>query len=194
VSQRTETRRKPSTSEEWAGTAAGWKKRGGPHRITLPSGMRVQARVLGLASMARLDGLPTELTDAVVLHVANLENGGLPAVIGVELAKQKTDPEAAGRLAKHVSDFNELSKHLVAAALVDPVMTVDDLQAVPDEDLEMLMRIVTGRAAFDAAGVRIGVEPVDAWATFRDEHKCAPDCAHCVEARRRLSSLYVDEL
>lgn len=193
-------RRASKTPEEegWAGTADAWKKRGGPHRITLPSGMRVRARVLGLATLARLEGLPEDLTDAVVLHVANLEAGGLPAVIGVELANQKTDPEAAARLAKHVADFGRLTKHLVAEALVEPAMTVDELDEIPDDDLEMLMRIVTGRQAFDAAGIRIGVEPVDAWATFRHAHGCDElrdeDCPRCLEARRRLSSLHVDEL
>jgi len=54
------------------------------------------------------------------------------------------------------------------------------------------MRIVTGRQTFDAAGVRIGVEPLDAWATFRDEHGCAPDCQACVTARGRLSSVLFD--
>jgi len=72
-------------------------------------------------------------------------------------------------------------------------MTVQGLKGVPEEDLEMLMRIVTGRQSFDAAGVRIGVEPLDAWATFRDEHECAPDCQACVEARRQLSSLQLDD-
>jgi hypothetical protein len=195
MTQTTRARRQSSPKPpDWAGTAANWKARGGPHRITLPSGMRVQARVLGLASLARLDGLPDDLTDAVVLHVANLEQGGLPAVIGAELAAQKTDPEAAARLAKHVADFALLTRHLVAEALVEPAMTVGDLDQVPEDDLEMLMRIVTGRQAFDAAGIRIGVEPVDAWATFRHEHECSEDCPRCIEARRRLSSLHLDEL
>ena len=194
-------RRRSPAPDVWAGDAADWKRRGGPHTVTLPSGMRVTARVLGITSMARLEGLPTDLTDAVVLHVANLEQGGLPAVIGAELAAQKTDPEAAARLAKHVADFGRLTRHLVAEALVEPKLTVDELDDIPDDDLDLLMRIVTGRAAFDAAGVRIGVEPLDAWATFRHEHGCdgrtdeqghAAACEACTRALAALSSLHLD--
>lgn len=180
--------------ESWAGTAGSWKKRGGPHRITLPSGMRVTARVLGLSQLARLEGLPEDLTDAVVVHVVNLEKGGLPAAIGAELSKAgHGDEDAAEKANQYIADFGRLTKHLVAEALVEPELKVDELDEVPEEDLEMLMRIVTGRQGFDAAGVRIGVEPLDAWATFRDEHRCAPHCPACVKARGLLSSVLVDD-
>ena len=185
---------KSSTPDGWAASGAAWKKRGGPHRITLPSGQRVLARVLGLASMAALDGLPRDLSDAVLLHVANLEAGGLPAVIGAELAQADAgDDDAAERADRHVQEFLALTKHLVAAALVEPQLTPDELSDVPEQDLEFLMRIVTARQAYDAEGVRIGVEPVDAWATFRHEHGCAEDCQACGQALRRLSSLQLDD-
>ena len=186
----------PSTpkAEAWAGSAGNWKKRGGPHRLTLPSGMRVTARVLGLSQLARLEGLPDDLSDAVVMHVVNLEHGGLPPAIGVELSKAgQGDEQAAEKANQYIADFGRLTKHLVAEALVEPALSVDDLDEVPEEDLEMLMRIVTGRQAFDAAGVRIGVEPLDAWATFCDEHGCPEDCEACSKARGRLSSVLLDE-
>jgi hypothetical protein len=184
---------KPPTPEAWAGSAGSWKKRGGPHRITLPSGQRVVANVLGLSQLARLEGLPDDLTDAVVMHVVNLDHGGLPAVIGAELSKAgQGDEQAAEKANQYIADFGRLTKHLVAEALVKPELTVGDLDEVPEEDLEMLMRIVTGRQTFDAAGVRIGVEPLDAWATFRDEHNCPADCEACVTARGRLSSVLLD--
>jgi hypothetical protein len=185
---------KPPTPEAWAGTAGAWKKRGGPHRLTLPSGQRVLARVLGLSQLARLQGLPDDLTDAVVMHVVNLEHGGLPAAIGAELSKAgQGDEEAAEKANQYIADFGRLTKHLVAEALVEPQLTIEDLDEVPEEDLEMLMRIVTGRQTFDAAGVRIGVEPLDAWATFCDEHGCPPDCQACGKARGRLSSVLLSE-
>jgi hypothetical protein len=187
------TRTPKKKPDAWAGSAGSWKKRGGPHRITLPSGQRVLANVLGLSQLARLEGLPDDLTDAVVLHIVNLENGGLPAKIGAELSKAgHGDEEAAEKANQYIADFGRLAKHLVAEALVEPELTVDDLDEVPEEDLEMLMRIVTGRQTFDAAGVRIGVEPLNAWATFRDEHGCPPDCEACVKARRSLSSVLFD--
>jgi len=189
------------TDETWAGTGASWKKRGGPHRLTLPSGMRVLARVLGLTSLARLEGLPEDLVDAVVLHVANLEHGGLPAVIAADLSNAATDPAVAARVAKRINDFGRLTKHLVAAALEKPKLTVDELEEIPEDDLEMLMRIVTGRQSFDAAGVRIGVEALDAWATFRHAHGCDggklgsdTPCEACTNAQAALSSIHVGDL
>lgn len=188
------TKEKPSTTENWAGSAASWKKRGGPHRLTLPSGQRVLAHVLGLSSLARLDGLPEDLTDAVVLHVVNLEQGGLPAVIASELGKATTDPEAAERVKQRITDFSRLTKHLVVEALVEPKMSLADLEKIPEDDLEMLMRIVTGRQNFDAAGVRIGVEPIYAWATFPREHSCPPSCPACASALAALSSVDVGDV
>jgi hypothetical protein len=188
------TRENPSTTETWAGTAADWKKRGGPHRITLPSGQRVLARVLGLGSLARLEALPEDLVNAVVLHVANLEHGGLPAVIAADLGGVSTDPEIAARVQQRITDFGRLTKHLVVEALVEPKLTIADLEHIPEDDLEMLMRIVTGRQNFDAAGVRIGVEPIDAWATFPREHACPPSCEACARALAALSSVDVGGL
>ena len=190
----TREKQSPAKAEWAAGTAAAWKKRGGPHRITLPSGQRVLARVLGLAGLGRLDGLPDDLVDAVVLHVVNLEHGGLPAVIAAELGTVNTDPEAAARVQKRIADFGRLTKHLVAEALVEPTMTVKELEAIPEDDLEMLMRIVTGRQNFDAAGVRIGVEPIDAWGTFPAEHGCPADCEACARSLAALSSIDVGEV
>lgn len=186
--------RTPEKPESWAGSADAWKKRGGPHRLTLPSGQRVLARVLGFESMARLQGLPKDLSNAVVLHVWNRDQGGLPAIIAAEAAAGDSDPEAAERAERHTADFLELTKHIVAEALVEPKLTVDELEDVPEDDLEMLMRIVTGRQGFDAEGVRIGVEPLDAWATFCDQHRCPDGCEACVKARRLLSSIDLDEL
>lgn len=189
-------RTSPAKNDWVAGTASAWKKRGGPHRITLPSGQRVLARVLGLGSLARLDGLPEDLVDAVVLHVVNLEHGGLPAVIAAELGNVNTDPEIAARVSQRISAFGRLTKYLVAEALVEPKLTVAELEEIPEDDLEMLMRIVTGRQQFDAAGVRIGVEALDAWATFRHAHGCdklgsdAP-CEACKNAQAALSSIDV---
>jgi hypothetical protein len=187
--------RQSPAKNDWApGTATAWKKRGGPHRITLPSGQRVLARVLGMASLSRLEALPEDLTDAVVLHVVNLEHGGLPAVIGAELGKVTSDPEVAARVQQRISDFARLTKHAVAEALVEPTLTVKELEQIPPDDLEMLMRIVTGRQPFDAAGVRIGVEPIDAWATFPSSHQCPADCEACKNALAALSSVDVGDV
>lgn len=200
MSATTQKKTSRSTPNDWAGSASAWKKRGAPHRITLPSGQRVLARVLGLATLARLEGLPEDLTDSVVLHVTNLERGGLPAVIGAELGKVETDPEAAARVQKYVADFGVLTRYLVAEALVEPELSVDELTQIPEDDLEMLMRIATGRQAFDAAGVRIGVEPVDAWATFRHEHGCDggelgsdTPCPACARALAAVSTVQLDD-
>src|SRR5581483_2675173 len=153
------------------------------------SGMQVLARVLGLGALARLDALPDDLTEAVILHVANSDRGGLPALIGDELARAATDPEAERRARELTEQLHQITRRVVLAALVEPVLSEQELDEIPEPDLEMLMRIATGRQAFDAAGRTIGVEPLDAWATFRDQHHCAADCPSCRAAQRRLSTV-----
>ncbi len=189
------TKRRPRAAEPtpWAGSAEEWRRRAGPHEISLPSGMQVTVRILGLNTLARMDSLPEELNEAVLLHIANRERGGLAAVIGDEmLASVGPDGDAHAQRAEELTRrLGELTKALVSEALVEPKVAFDELDELPDEDLEFLMRVVTGRQPFDARGVRIGVEALDPWATFRDEHRCPPDCEACTRARGALSTVHL---
>lgn len=189
-------RNPPSSSQngEWAGSVEEWTRRAGPHHVTLGSGMRVIFHVLGWQTLARLEGLPEELQHAVTLHAANLERGGLSFVIGQHMrkAEENDDQEAADKAMAYTRDMQELSVRVVAEALVAPKLTVEQLRdpkIVPEGDLEELMRLCTGRAAFDSRGVRIGVEPIESLARFRHHHNCSPDCQDCEETLNDLSSV-----
>lgn len=189
-------RTKPApTSNGWAGTAGEWKQRAGPHDIALPSGMTVTVKLIGLATLARLDALPDDLNEAVLLHLANHDRGGLPAVIGDEMLNAaRGDEKASERASDLTRSLGNLTRELVLAALVDPKLTFDELDDVPESDLEFLMRVVSGRQPFDAAGRRIGVEPLEPWATFRDAHQCGESCDACLQAQRELSSVHVGDV
>lgn len=183
------------SSEAWAGSPADWKRRAGPHRVTLNSGMRALIRVLGMGVLSRLEALPDDLTQAVILHYEHIEQGGLVAVIAENMvAGGQGDQEAAERALKLTRDLGELTRRIVVEALIEPKMTLAELDEIPELDLEELMRISTGRQAFDAEGVTIGVEPLDPWAQFRHLHNCTPDCAGCAELVDRYSTVHVGDM
>lgn len=177
---------------EWAGTAEEWKRRAGPHQVTLGSGQRVTFKILSLRTLVDLDALPGDLNEAVTLHIANLDRGGLGTVIAEHTAKGISDPAEAERARELLRDLGRLTRHLVVESLVEPALTVDELDEIPEADLEELMLLCTGRKAFDSMGVRIGVEPINTLARFRDRHECPPDCAACAQILDDLSSLHLD--
>ena len=181
----------------WADTKAAWKKRAGPHNITTGTGQKVTIKVYGVGELLVRDAIPEHLRDTVALHLLNRDKGGIGAVIGadlLELGKQNgsADTEA---FQQRLRDAREMSKLLVAEALVEPKVTIDELDGLPWEDVEELMRICTGQQPFDSRGVRVGVEPVSGWATFQDAHREGPclgeGCPRCEVARDALSSLHV---
>jgi hypothetical protein len=188
---------KPS-SNGWADSKTAWKKRAGPHNVTLGSGTKVTIKVFGVGELLLHNAIPETLRDTVALHLLNLNQGGISAVIGgdlIELNRNGTDPAESEKFQQRLRASAELTKLLVVEALVDPKLTLDELDEIPWEDQEELMRLCTGQQAFDSRGVRIGVEPVDSWATFQDEHRDGPcmgaDCERCQRARQALSSLHV---
>lgn len=180
---------------KWAGSLADWKRRAGPHNATLKSGQRVTFRVLGLGELALLDAVPDHLRELVALHQLNRGAGGIDAVIAREMLDVQTDPSKAAEFQQRLRDLAEVTKRLVVEALVEPKVTLDDLDGLPWEDLEELMRLCTGQLPFDSAGVRVGVEALDAWATFREEHRCPDEgCEACARAQGRLSTVHVAAL
>jgi hypothetical protein len=181
-----------SSQNGWAGTAEDWSRRAGPHNLTLDSRLRVTFRVLGMYTLVNKDALPAELTETVVLHVANLDRGGIEVVIAQAWAKSVDDPKEADRAVELVQKLRDLTLYLVSESLVAPKLAPKQLQdpaLVPEGDLEQLMRLCTGREAFDSEGVRIGVEPISRLHTFRVEHECPAGCERCQAALDRLSSI-----
>lgn len=185
----------------WADSKAAIKRRAGPHNVTLCLGSKVTVKVFGIGELLVRDAVPEHLRDTVALHLLNRDKGGIGAVIAGDLLElnRSSNGQAAEemeRFQQRLRDSREMTKRIAAEALVAPVVSFDELDDVfAWEELEELMRISTGQQPFDAEGVRVGVERIDSWATFQDEHRDGPclgaDCARCERARDRLSSLHV---
>lgn len=187
-----------TTENGWAGSKADWKKRAGPHNITLKSGQKLTIKVYGVGELLLLGAIPEDLRDTVGLHLINRHRGGIDAVIGAELLDLNgSDPAKSERFQQRLRDAARLTKTLVLEALRPsyPDLTLEELDEFPWDDLEELMRLCTGQEAFDSRGVRVGVERIDSWATFQDEHRDGPclgeGCPGCARAREALSSLHL---
>jgi len=184
----------PQPAESWAGTADEWA--GKVHNAELPSGMRVSFRFPSLGEMIELEALPADLLEIAVAEWA--EPGAaaqLAAQPYAELAEQDEEPteeqrEQADEHARAISEkVARLNRHLVARALVAPRLTIEELARAPYSDLEMLARLINRLDPFDAAGRRIGPEPITTFLVFAEEHECAPGCPACETARGRLSTV-----
>lgn len=166
----TDTQPKSSSSQ----SKAAWTKRA-VHHITLPSGFQPDIKIPNLALLAKLNKIPEKLRQIAAQEA--LEPGS-----GLDAARDSTgqiDPEV-------VKESVELQEWLVIEMVVNPVLTVEDLPGLPQEDLEMLVEIAERRRDTDATGHCIGVEPLNRWVPFREEHGCASACESCERARRRL--------
>lgn len=193
-------RKHPAAEHQPTGGLAQWKNRAGPHTATLCLGTTVEFRLLSIDELALHGALPDELRELVALHYLNLEKGGLDAVLADDVVKSTAGPEAQARLERHTRQAWELNKTLAALALLavndEPVKISDpnELDGVPVDELHQLVRLVTGREAFDSRGVRIGVEPLDVLARFHHHHGIPGEpsaCEACLAYRRELSSLHV---
>lgn len=183
-------------STGWAGSKTDWKRRAGPHNVTLQSGQKVTIRVFGVGELLVRDAIPEDLRDTVALHLMNLDKGGIGAVIGADLLdlnRNGDDPAASETFQARLRDARRMSVLLVSEALVSPTMTPAELEEIPWEDVEELTRLCTGQQRFDSRGVTVGAERIDAWATFQDEHRDGPclgqGCPGCERARQALSAL-----
>jgi len=170
----------------------GWQARS-IHTITLPSGQPVKIRLPGVATILEHGDLPVDMIAMAVAEVT--KDGGAAALV-------TEDPE---KTLDRLREFTAFQRHLVAAALVDPALTYDEITAavidgsLPEDDLAMVAEIVQRLRGYDALGVRVGVEPLDRWAMFRDNHlniACTggEDCEGCQKIVQQFSSVDVGEV
>lgn len=172
-------------------TAAEWGER--THYAELPSGAAIRFRFPSLAEMIALGSLPEDLLE---IAVAEWKSPGSAAELAAapfdELGEDASDEdrETAAAASRAVAErIAALNREVIARALIEPAMSPDQLRTVPYTDLEYLTRIVNRVEPFDAAGRRIGPEPISTFRGFAEEHECAADCQACEAARRRLSSV-----
>lgn len=175
---------------------SGWQARA-VHTITLPSGQAVRMRLPGVATILEHGDLPDDLIEIALAEVTR-EGGAAGYVTDPALDRDQT----LERLRK----FTAFQRHLVAEALVEPASTYDEITeavrngSLPEDDLAMVAEIVQRLRSHDALGVRIGVEPLDRWAAFRDAHGCVAGvdghegCEGCQKVVERFSSVDVGEV
>ena len=174
----------PSAIESWAGSADEWGRRR-LNNVECPSGMRIVLQSVTLDELAAEDALPDDL-----LVVALLETtpGGVTGA-RAELLKLET-PEGVAKAQKLSQDLVGLTNRLVLRAVVEPKLTLAQASTIDPYDKAMIVGIATRRLEFDAAGRRVGVEPLDTFATFREEHGCPEECPACSTSRDRLSTVH----
>jgi hypothetical protein len=171
----------------------GWQQRA-VHRIQLPSGQWVKIRIPGIATIVQHGDLPDELIE---LALAELTRGvGGSNELTAERVAATEDREAK---LQRIRELGVFQMHIVAAMLVEPALTYAEVEeavtagSLPEDDLFVISEIGLRARATDARGVRIGVEPLDRWAMFREAHGCADeDCEGCTKLIRLFSTSDLD--
>lgn len=191
------TKTKPPNTSPTPSLAA-WQARA-LHTITLQSGQRLQIRIPGIGTILEKGDLADNLLEIALLELTT--KGGATAALAADLASENGNRDEA---LKRISRYGEFQRHLVCTAVVgietapgvfEPItLTPADLLdgSLPEDDLAMVAEIVQRLRFHDARGVRIGVEPLDRWATFREAHECPDeDCEGCQKLVEVLSSVDV---
>jgi hypothetical protein len=190
-----------------AASLSGWRARA-LHTITLPSGQRVRIRLPGIATLLEHGDLSEELFEIAIAELTDtISVPGIdsPSVIpgSVQWATKEVTTEEK---LKRIATYGRFQRELVCVAVEEievdgewqPFkLALDDLDALPEDDLSLIADIVQRIRFRDARGVRIGVEPLERWATFRQGHKgiaCTgdEDCPGCESVRQSFSSLDLD--
>lgn len=171
-----------------------WRERA-IHTVTGPTGAVLKIRIPGIGTLLEHDQLPHHLVSVALLDIHHRE-GAAAALRG--LIDDVLEDDQRAKLLDEVKKLGEYQRRLVAAALVDPPLTYEEITSgeYPEDDLSMVAEIVQRVRAFDARGVRIGVEPLDRWATFHSEHGLDGEggCEHCRRLTAQLSSIDVGVL
>jgi len=191
------------TKQEPSPSLSVWQARS-VHTITCPSGQRIRIRIPGIATLLEHGDLPDDLTEIALLELSAVN--GATGELAQQLASSSTNGNRA-EILERVRQYGQFQRELVRAAVVavesapnewqDVTLSMDDIGggSLPEDDLALVAEIVQRLRATDARGVKIGVEPLDRWATFREAHSCPDeDCPGCQKLIDELSSLDVDEV
>ena len=194
----TTARRKTAGSS--AASLSAWQRRA-VHSITCPSGQKVKIRIPGIATLLEHGDLPEDLFLIATAELTDTVTGpGIdgPSVIpgSVQWVAKADQAEQLER----IKTFAAFQRQLVAAALVEPALSYEEISeavlagTLPEDDLAMIAEIVQRLRFRDAQGVRVGVEPLDRWARFREEHRCPEDCPDCERVLDAFSSTDVGDV
>ncbi len=111
--------------------------------------------------------------------------GGLPATLrqlamkGAEGVNEVLSGES-DIINEHGDEVRSYIDSLVRQVIVEPDLTDADLDVLPPVDYRWAVNVAMGEEDRDGEGRKLwGREPLSVWATFRNEHECAEDCASC---------------
>ena len=155
---------KLSTKNQWLAA-----NDAGPHRAVLPSGAVVSFRIPNTGALLRSDKIPQELHEAAVIftsHPDGTDEMMRELVLTAAMRGPGQDTIAAVIAAGH-----RLTYHLVAAMLVEPEVTADEIAdgLLPELDVRMLLEFAERQRSVDAKGNELPIVTMDQWATFRRE-------------------------
>lgn len=166
------------------------------HTVTCPSGQRIKIRILGLGTILQGGALPEDLIDIALVELTS--EGGAAGSIAKELVQDDLTDEQKARGIKRLAEFGQLMRYLSITAIEqievapdqwEPIrLTMEDIDALPEDDLAMVAEIVQRLRGTDAKGVTVGVEPLERYAGFRELHRCPEECADCEALLQRFSS------
>lgn len=125
-------------------TKAAWKK-AAVHNVLLPSGVRVDVRVIDLPRMVETGVFPQHLLD-----------------VALKEASGKEEASPTPELIQQQREFTDL---LVMASVVEPKLEQADMDDIPYEDKAMLVDLATRQRDYDAEGAQIA--GLDSSARFR---------------------------
>jgi hypothetical protein len=167
-----------------------WRQRA-IHTVTGFSGSTFRIRILGISTLLEIGSFPDHLLGIALLDISRAQ--GAKGALR-EALEDVLDPAKRDDLAAEIKKLAEYERRIVAASLVEPVLTYEEIASgeFPEDDFSMILDIVQRRREFDARGVRIGVEPLDRWEAFHREHRLdAEDCPDCKRLLAQLSSVDV---
>lgn len=180
-----------------------WKKQNRAwHKVTPPSGMDgVELRIPALSDLIRNEAVPQRLRSIALKAAAH--PAGIRGVMADSL-KEENDAEDAGEktledalendeLRQAIEDVVEIQKRLIVGnvKIEGTPLTEEDLDdpEFPSNDAEWLGGVMLREIDIDAKGVRLGIEPLDRWASFRHFHDCPADCGSCAALQDEFSSV-----
>lgn len=155
---------KPTTKDAWAKASDS-----GPHVAVLPSGKAVRFRILTAGELLSSGRLPEGLRDAAALYASHPDGPDELMRSLVFTASLRDDAQSA--LERLIKAGRELEPHVVAASLVEPEVTAEEVASgiFPELDVRMLLEFAERRRNVDAAGNRLPFVTLDEYATFRSE-------------------------
>lgn len=129
-----------------------WQKLAVHEGITLPSGTKVSIKVPNLPEMLRNGDVP----NALVKYAQDASQ---------ELASVTEDFDM-----EKVKDATDFLRWLVVATVPEPELALEDVPALPAEDVDMIVEFAMRQRVVDAVGHHLaGLENLDAWRRFHYE-------------------------